>query len=71
MSSLNLVLTPVDVDKRIALDFRAGDTIRVWQKVKEGGKTLKLKRRDRALPLGPAGHCHKKERMTEAKEQIK
>ena len=39
MSSLNLVLTPIDVEKRKALDFRAGDMIRVWQKVKEGGKT--------------------------------
>lgn len=39
MSSLNLVLTPVDAEKRKALDFRAGDTIRVWQKVKEGSKT--------------------------------
>ena len=38
MPSLNLVLTPVDIEKRKALDFHAGDTIRVWQKVKEGGK---------------------------------
>lgn len=38
MSSLNLVLTPVDVEKRKALDFQAGDTVRVLQKVKEGGK---------------------------------
>ncbi|MEK9175788.1 MAG: 50S ribosomal protein L19 [Patescibacteria group bacterium] len=39
MPSLNLVLTPIDVEKRKALDFHAGDTVRVWQKVKEGGKT--------------------------------
>ena len=39
MPSLNLIFTPVDTEKRKNLDFRAGDTIRVWQKVKEGNKT--------------------------------
>src|SRR3989338_5559097 len=39
MPSLNLIFTPVDTEKRKNLDFRAGDTVRVWQKVKEGNKT--------------------------------
>ena len=39
MSSLSFILSPVDIEKRKALDFQAGDTIRVWQKVKEGNKT--------------------------------
>lgn len=39
MSSLNLVLSPVDIKVRKELDFRAGDTVKVWQKVKEGEKT--------------------------------
>lgn len=39
MSSLNIISSPVDLELRKKLDFRAGDTIRVWQKVKEGGKT--------------------------------
>ena len=38
MTSLNFVLSPVDIEKRNALDFHPGDTIRVWQKVKEGNK---------------------------------
>lgn len=28
-------LTPVDIEARKALDFRAGDTIRVWSKIAE------------------------------------
>ncbi len=36
---MNIIVTPVDIEKRKALDFRAGDTVRVFQKVKEGGKT--------------------------------
>lgn len=39
MPSLNLVISPVDTKVRVELDFRAGDTVRVWQKVKEGEKT--------------------------------
>ncbi len=38
MPSLTILLSPVDMEVRKNLDFRAGDTIRVWQKVKEGGK---------------------------------
>lgn len=39
MPSLNLVISPVDIKARADLDFRAGDTVRVLQKVKEGEKT--------------------------------
>ena len=28
-----------DIEERKNLDFRAGDTVRVWQKIKEGDKT--------------------------------
>ena len=38
MPSLNLIHSPVDIEARKKLDFRAGDTIRVTQKVKEGEK---------------------------------
>ena len=39
MPSLNLIISPVEIEKRKALDFRAGDTLRVTQKIKEGDKT--------------------------------
>ena len=39
MPSLNVTISPVDTKARAELDFRAGDTIRVFQKVKEGAKT--------------------------------
>ncbi|KKS15998.1 MAG: 50S ribosomal protein L19 [Parcubacteria group bacterium GW2011_GWB1_41_6] len=35
----NIKFSPVDIEKRRQLDFRAGDSVRVWQKVKEGDKT--------------------------------
>lgn len=38
MTSLNTIITPVDIKTRKELDFRSGDTIRVWQKVKEKSK---------------------------------
>ena len=38
MPSLNIIQSPVDIDSRKKLDFQAGDTIRVLQKVREGGK---------------------------------
>ena len=31
--------SPVDIPARRALDFRAGHTVRVWQKIVEGDKT--------------------------------
>src|SRR3989344_6777302 len=34
-----LIISPVDISARQALDFRAGDTVRVWQKIIEKEKT--------------------------------
>ena len=34
----NRVISPVNVEERAKLDFRAGDTIKVWQKIMEKGK---------------------------------
>tara|TARA_Y100000310_G_scaffold208118_1_gene208645 strand:+ start:7771 stop:8325 length:555 start_codon:yes stop_codon:yes gene_type:complete len=39
MISADKTISPVDVDARSAADIRAGDTVRVWQKIKEGEKT--------------------------------
>ncbi len=39
MPSLNITISPVDIEARKKLDFRAGDTVKVMQKVKEGDKT--------------------------------
>ncbi|MCK5059946.1 MAG: 50S ribosomal protein L19 [Candidatus Pacebacteria bacterium] len=33
------VISPVDVKSRKEIDIRAGDTVKVWQKIKEGDKT--------------------------------
>lgn len=33
------VQSPVDISARKALDIRSGDTLRVWQKIQEKGKT--------------------------------
>jgi large subunit ribosomal protein L19 len=39
MSVKNNTITPVNTEERSKLDLRAGDTVRVWQKVKEKDKT--------------------------------
>lgn len=39
MSTMNRVLSPVKIEDRQKIDFRAGDTVRVWQKIQEKGKT--------------------------------
>jgi large subunit ribosomal protein L19 len=36
---MNKVITPVKVEERAKLDLRSGDTVRVWQKIQEKGKT--------------------------------
>ena len=41
MPSINLTISPVNVESRKNLDFRAGDTVRVFQKVKEGDPSRK------------------------------
>lgn len=38
MASINLIVSPVDIEARKKLDFRAGDTVRVFQKIREGNK---------------------------------
>lgn len=37
--NMNKVITPVNIEERQKLDLRAGDTVRVWQKIVEKGKT--------------------------------
>jgi large subunit ribosomal protein L19 len=36
---MNTVHSPVKVEERQKLDIRSGDTVRVWQKIQEKGKT--------------------------------
>jgi large subunit ribosomal protein L19 len=36
---MNKVISPVNIEERKDLDLRAGDTVRVWQKIQEKGKT--------------------------------
>jgi len=37
--SLDVKFSPVDIGERKTLDLRPGDTVRVWQKIREGDKT--------------------------------
>ena len=37
-NGMNRVISPVNIEERRAIDLRAGDTIRVWQKIQEKGK---------------------------------
>ena len=37
--ALKIKFSPVNIEDRQNMDFRAGDTIRVWQRVKEGDKS--------------------------------
>lgn len=39
MELKNIKFSPVDIEARKKLDMRSGDTVRVWQKIKEGDKT--------------------------------
>jgi large subunit ribosomal protein L19 len=34
-----VITSPIDMKARVALGLRSGDTVRVWQKIKEGDKT--------------------------------
>mgnify|MGYP002147355058 CR=1 FL=1 len=38
MEKGNITLTPVDIKDRKKLDFKAGDSVRVWSKILEKGK---------------------------------
>lgn len=37
--SQTIQFSPVNIEERRKLDIRPGDTVRVWQRIKEGGKT--------------------------------
>lgn len=39
MNTGNIALSPVDIESRKKLDFASGDTVRVWTKIIEKGKT--------------------------------
>jgi large subunit ribosomal protein L19 len=36
---MNTIQSPVKIEERKKMDIRSGDTIRVWQKIQEKGKT--------------------------------
>ena len=39
MELKNIKISPIDIEARKKIDMRSGDTVRVWQKIKEGDKT--------------------------------
>ena len=39
MDRHSTIISPVDTSARRSLDLHLGDTVKVWQKIKEGGKT--------------------------------
>ena len=39
MELKNIKISPIDIEARRKIDMRSGDTVRVWQKIKEGEKT--------------------------------
>ena len=39
MASNTNIISPVKIEERKALDIRPGDTVKVWQKIQEKGKT--------------------------------
>src|ERR1700690_123670 len=39
MAVLNIKISPINTEARKKLDLRAGDTVKVWQKIKEKDKT--------------------------------
>lgn len=39
MDLKNIKISPVNVEERKKLDIKSGDTVRVWQKIQEKGKT--------------------------------
>lgn len=39
MAQSGIIISPVDMAARQKLDLKAGDTVRVWQKIQEKGKT--------------------------------
>ncbi|MBX4187486.1 MAG: 50S ribosomal protein L19 [Candidatus Doudnabacteria bacterium] len=39
MNVANIKISPINIEERKKIDLRAGDTVKVWQKIKEGDKT--------------------------------
>ena len=39
MELKNIKISPIDTEARKKIDIKSGDTVRVWQKIKEGDKT--------------------------------
>ena len=39
MQTKNITISPVNVEQRSTLNLRSGDTVKVYQKIKEGDKT--------------------------------
>ncbi len=39
MELKNITMSPVNIAERKNIDMKSGDTVRVWQKIKEGDKT--------------------------------
>jgi large subunit ribosomal protein L19 len=39
MNTAYIKISPVNVEERKKMDLRSGDTVKVWQKIKEGDKT--------------------------------
>ncbi len=38
MNTADIKFSPINTDERKKIDLRAGDTVKVWQKIKEGDK---------------------------------
>ena len=38
MDTKNIIISPVKIEDRKGLNIRAGDTVKVWQKIMEKGK---------------------------------
>jgi len=36
---MKAIISPVNINERQKLDLRSGDTVKIWQKIKEGNKT--------------------------------
>ncbi len=39
MNTAYIKISPINVEARKKMDLRSGDTVKVWQKIKEGDKT--------------------------------
>ena len=39
MKITDIKISPINIDERKKIDLRSGDTVKIWQKIKEGEKT--------------------------------